>query len=325
MALGSARVLVLRALGLGDLLTAVPALRALLEALPGRRVQVAMPRALAALLELVPGGRGRLEALDARPLEALPAHAAGPELAVNLHGRGPQSHRVILDADPARIVAFGNPAVPEVDGPQWRPREHEVRRWCRLLCESEIPADPRRLEIEAPDRPAPIGAAGATLIHPGSAAPGRRWPVDRWAEVARHEQAAGRRVVVTGTAAERPLAQSLAREARLGDHALLAGKTDILGLAAAVAAADRVACADTGVAHLATALGRPSVVLFGPTPPQEWGPPPERRRHRVLWAGGRGDPHAASTDPGLAAISAASVIGELDELDGAQGAGAGPA
>jgi ADP-heptose:LPS heptosyltransferase len=50
-----------------------------------------------------------------------------------------------------------------------------------------------------------------------------------------------------------------------------------------------VLCADTGVAHLATAFGTPSVVLFGPTPPARWGPPPERTRHRVLWSGGRGD------------------------------------
>ena len=41
----------------------------------------------------------------------------------------------------------------------------------------------------------------------------------------------------------------------------------------------------TGLAHLATAYARPSVVLFGPVPPAEWGPP-QHPRHQVLWAGG---------------------------------------
>nr|WP_249355415.1 glycosyltransferase family 9 protein [Nocardia farcinica] len=42
-------------------------------------------------------------------------------------------------------------------------------------------------------------------------------------------------------------------------------------------------CSDTGVGHLATAFGTPSVVLFGPNPPAWWGPPPQRRRHVALW------------------------------------------
>jgi ADP-heptose:LPS heptosyltransferase len=89
---------------------------------------------------------------------------------------------------------------------------------------------------------------------------------------------------------------------------------DIGALARLVAGAGRVACADTGVAHLATALRVPSVVLFGPTPPAEWGPPPERPSHRVLWAGRRGDPNGAEPDPGLLAIEPAAVSAELAAL-----------
>ena len=75
-------------------------------------------------------------------------------------------------------------------------------------------------------------------------------------------------------------------------------------------------CGDTGVAHLATALGTPSVVLFGPTAPARWGPPRERPIHRVLWAGRSGDPHAAEPDPGLLAIAPQMVIDELATLKG---------
>jgi ADP-heptose:LPS heptosyltransferase len=74
-----------------------------------------------------------------------------------------------------------------------------------------------------------------------------------------------------------------------------------------------VACGDTGVAHLATALGTPSVILFGPTPPGEWGPTPDER-HIVLWAGHRGDPHGDAPDPGLLEIAPADVVVALDAV-----------
>src|SRR5690606_16791225 len=108
----------------------------------------------------------------------------------------------------------------------------------------------------------------------------------------------------TGAPGERALASWVAERAGLGDDAVLAGRTGIAELAAAVASAARVVCGDTGVAHLATALRTPSVVLFGPTSPGLWGPPADRPMHRVLWAGRTGDPHAERTDPGLLEIGA---------------------
>ena len=66
-------------------------------------------------------------------------------------------------------------------------------------------------------------------------------------------------------------------------------------------------CGDTGVAHLATAYRTPSVLLFGPTPPAEWGP---RRRpaHRALERHGRGDPHGTGPDPALLAVTVDEVL-----------------
>lgn len=61
---------------------------------------------------------------------------------------------------------------------------------------------------------------------------------------------------------------------------------------------------------MATAVGTPSVVLFGPTPPSLWGPPP-RPVHRVLWKGTPGDPHAPQPDPGLLRIEVDEVVAAL--------------
>jgi ADP-heptose:LPS heptosyltransferase len=85
-----------------------------------------------------------------------------------------------------------------------------------------------------------------------------------------------------------------------------------------VAVAGRVVCGDTGVAHLATALDVPSVLLFGPTAPREWGPL-DQSRHRVLWSGKRGDANAEDPDAGLLDIRAEQVLDELAALPGPEG------
>ena len=305
-------VLILRALGLGDLLTAFPALRALARAFPHARRVLAAP---ASLTPLALRSGAVDEVLPAAPLAPLDGVRERVDVAVNLHGRGPESHRVLLALTPQRIVAFAHPAIAESAGsPTWRADEHEVARWCRLLGESGSPADPSELDLDVPPGPVPDGANGATVVHPGAAHAARRWPPHRWADVARAEAAAGRSVVITGTREEAPLARAVAGLAGIPSSAVLAGRTDLLGLARVVKAAARVVCGDTGIAHLATAVRTPSVVLFGPTAPDRWGPPPDRTRHRVLWAGTTGAPNAARTDPGLLRITPDVVIAALDEL-----------
>lgn len=310
-------LLVLRALGLGDFLTALPALRALGDALPGHRRVLAMPAALAPLAAVAGVAD---EVLDTRPLAPLGAWPAPPDTAVNLHGRGPESHRVLLATRPRRLLAFHQPEVAETDGaPRWRADEHEVLRWCRLLDAYGIAADPTRLDL-LPDGArlpvaAPAAARGATLIHPGAASPARRWPAARFAAVARAERRAGRRVIVTGGVGEVALAHQVAAAAGLAPTAVHAGPGTVVDLAALVGAAGRVVCGDTGVAHLATALRTPSVVLFGPTPPAVWGPPPGRPWHRTVWAGRAGDPHGDRVDPGLATIGVETVLAALSALE----------
>ena len=202
-------------------------------------------------------------------------------------------------------------------GPPWRAGEHEVARWCRLVQAAGLPADPARLALRPPPGAGDGPLAGATVVHPGAASEARRWPAARFAALARAERCAGRRVVITGSASERGLATAVAAAADLGDDAVLAGRTTLAELAGIVAGAGRVVCGDTGVAHLATAFGTPSVVLFGPTPPTHWGPPATlRARHRVLWTGRPGDPHAGRVDAGLLGISVEMAQAELDALDG---------
>jgi ADP-heptose:LPS heptosyltransferase len=309
---------VLRALGLGDLLVAVPALRALAGAYPDQRRVLAAPGWLAPLLPLIrEQGEPCLHGLaETRGLDGDPGRLPRrPAVAVNLHGSGPESHRLLLATEPRRLIAFRSDAVAETVGlPAWDPDEHEAHRWCRLLGEFGIEADPSALDVERPDVELPGWARGATLLHPGAASASRRWPPERWAAIARHEREDGREVLVSGSRREVGLARRICAEARLDPRHEIAGRTDVLTLAAFVAAAGRIVCGDTGVAHLATALSVPSVLLFGPTSPRLWGPPAERPIHRVLWEGRLGDPHADETDAGLLEIEADDVLAALAEL-----------
>jgi ADP-heptose:LPS heptosyltransferase len=148
-----------------------------------------------------------------------------------------------------------------------------------MLAHHGIAAEPADLALPPPGTTRP----GCVVVHPGAAHPRRRWPADRFAAVARALRGAGEEVVVTGASAEEALADEVRAGAGLPGTAVLAGRTDVLGLAGLVAEARLVICGDTGVAHLATAFGTPSVVLFGPVSPLEWGPPPGRPAHVTLW------------------------------------------
>ncbi len=301
---GGQRVVVLRALGLGDLLTGVPALRALRDAWPRADITLAAPAALAPLAVLSDAVD---RVADTAPLAPLAPALHRADLAVDLHGRGPESTRLLLVTRPRRLIAFRHQDLPATSGlPDWTPHEHEVARWCRLLSACGIPADPdpRRLRLRRPDTRS--RAAGAVIIHPGAASAARRWPAARWAAVARLLGADGLRVVLTGSRAERQLATGIALLARLPASSVLAGETSLAGLAALVADARLVLSGDTGMAHLAAAYERPAVTLAGPVPPSLWGPP-RRPWHAVLWAGRCGDPHAAVPDPGLLELTVPQV------------------
>lgn len=324
-------VLVLRALGLGDGLTGIAALRGLRRAFgPEMSLVLAAPAGIGGWLV----DRGVVDDVLVTPdlddvVESWRAVHDGrrPEVAVDLHGRGPRSHRLLQALRPERLIAWRCPQAGHLDGPVHDEAEHEVRRWCRLVASTTgAGCGPEDLVL-APPVPTALSAAlppGYVVVHPGAASGSRRWPADRFARVVESLAADRPAVVVTGSAGERDLV-----EAVVGSTAgvlPLAGVLDLDGLAAVVAHAGLVVCGDTGVAHLATAYRVPSVLLFGPTPPAGWGPCLDLDRHRVLWHGPdlapgsppgsspgssqgyRGDPHGAVVDPALDRITVAEVL-----------------
>jgi ADP-heptose:LPS heptosyltransferase len=303
-------LLVDRALGLGDLCTAVPAIRALATGHPDHHLVVATPASLEPLARLV-GAHATIPL--AGIMAPMPDEARRPAIAVNLHGRGPQSIERLVALEPDQLVTFRHDAVAASrGGPLWRDDEHEVDRWCRLVASTGVDVDPTDLTIDIPCK----RSNRTVVVHAGAAAPGRRWPADRFAKVVAHLHRRGHRVLLTGSAEERSLTEEIVSAAgpptgRVEPPRSLAGTTDVGGLIRVVAEAALVISNDTGVAHLATSTATRSVVLFGPTDPAKWGPPPGDR-HIAIWHGAVGDPHAGRLDPGLAGISVEEVIAAVD-------------
>ncbi|WP_313822644.1 glycosyltransferase family 9 protein [Citricoccus sp.] len=303
-------VLVLRALGLGDALTGVAALRGVRRRYPDRRLVLAGPAATGRLLRELGIVDEVLQLPGLVPLSPCPPGL----VAVNLHGRGPASHRLLQQARPGRLIGFAAPEAGHA-GPEWWADEHEVDRWCRVV--SEAGGECSRVDLRlrtraaAQDQRRSRTLPGPVLVHPGAASASRRWPVERWRQVTAALAADGHQVLVTGTAAESTLGHAVATGLTgVEDHT---GGHGLSELSAMVRDAALVLSADTGVAHLATGWGVPSVVLFGPVPPARWGPAIDPDLHTVLWhgdpvAGSWGDPHGDTLDALLAEVSVEEVL-----------------
>jgi ADP-heptose:LPS heptosyltransferase len=292
-------VLALRALNLGDLLVAVPALRALRRHWPRHRLQLATSAWLQPIVALIGGIDELVPANGLQPLDGVDS----PDVAVNLHGAGPQSNEILDALRPRLRVGHRGHGW---DGPIWTDGLHERQRWCRMLAAHGIPGDADDLLLRRPA--ASSVAPGAVVIHPGAGYGSRRWPVERYAQVAAKID---RRVVVTGTERERDLALAVG----VSDEDVLAGRLDLAELAALIADAHLVISADTGVAHLSYAYRTPSVVLFGPAPVQQWGPP-AAGPHRCLTVASarRGDPFTDDPDPALLGVTVDQVMAGVAAL-----------
>lgn len=307
------RVLAVRLDALGDVLMTTPALRAVKHSAPRRRMTLWTSPQGAEAARLVP------EIDDILPYEAPWMKAAPPrrDAQVDLHmlGRlrqGKYDAAVIFTSFsqsplPAalmcRLAGIPRRAAHCRENPyqllttwvqETEPHQgirHEVQRQLDLVraigCRAEDERMSLRVGAEARRRVrtrlACIGLDRRRpwcVVHPGATAASRRWPVERFAETVRclvGDHAL--QVVLTGTAAERPLVEALRAQAGVAAWSL-AGELSLEELAALLAAAPVLLCNNTGPAHLAAAVGAPVVCLYALTNPQHT---PWRTAQRVLF------------------------------------------
>lgn len=112
---------------------------------------------------------------------------------------------------------------------------------------------------------------GSVVIHPGSGAAFKCWPIERFIDLARQLNDAGRQVkfVIGEVEAERWSAETLNQLRAVGK---VEQPADAVGLWKIISTASLFIGNDSGPAHLAGMAGVPTVVLFGPTSPDVWKP-----------------------------------------------------
>ena len=282
------KIAVLRGGGLGDLIFALPALDALAEAYPEAEIVLLGTPGHRALLQGRPGPVSRVEVLPYAPGVYAPGGRDDPagtaaflqrmsrerfDLACQLHGGGRYSNPFLLGLGARHTVGTATPdAAPLERTLPYLYYQHEVLRWLETVAlagatstgpEPRVAVSPqerlRGLELVGDSRDA------VAVIHPGATDPRRRWPAERFAQIAVRCARDGLRVVLVGDGDDAHVADEIAEEAArsAGDDVVsLAGRLSFSDLMGVLAVADVFVGNDSGPRHLAHAAGTPTVGIF---------------------------------------------------------------
>ena len=279
-----ARFLVLRGGAIGDFIVTLPALQALRDRWPDAFIEVAGYPHVAELARL--GGLAdTVSSLDRAGVARFFSHQPQFEPAqvswirsfdiifTYLHDPG-EIVRENLKLAGARQVVYGSPIMESA---------HAVDHLLKPLESLAIYIQGESPRLQLPDehrrkaraRLDALGVSKPLMIHPGSGSAGKNWMLDRFIQVARMQESA---LFLLGEA-EDEFARRLAQE--FPDTHVLAN-LPLFDAAAILSECGGYLGNDSGITHLAAALGLPTVAIFGPSRADIWSP--RGRRVRVIEA-----------------------------------------
>lgn len=270
------RILIIRPGGMGDMLVLLPVLKQLTARLPDLEVDLVCETRNMDVLRLA-GLTDHALPYDTRPLRFLGMlRRHDYDLVLDTE----QFHHfsaifAFLSGAPIRIGYKINPrrnplythlADYSVSGPEGRQ--------FAALCEP-LGIDPARCVLEGCLSGVAPGERGRRVaIHAGASTRYKQWPPERFAELAAslRRQRQLEPVLIGGTA-ERNGCERIAAAVRqsVGQSCAIELSDDLAATAAALRRSALFVGTDSGLAHLAVALGRPTVVLFGPSDHRKWG------------------------------------------------------
>ncbi len=274
---------------LGDVIMALPLLRALRQSRPDAEITLLAQPVFAPLL-------ARLGVGDR--IVALPPRGEGYfKFFRELRGEYPDTHILLTNSWRGDYEAklAGAPQRFGMRRPgQWRPwlthawiapgeadeaREHQLQSWLKFFQHFGLEGELDLVPFAWPGELHPALAQPKTgpvlgFICGTENFPEKRWPVERWRELI--AGALGRRLETRfelfGTARDAEITTAVAAGQPAGHVFNHAGKTNLMEFAEALRRCDVVVCNDTGGMHLANALGVPVVAVYGPTNPVRTGP-----------------------------------------------------
>ena len=299
---GVQRIAVLRGGGLGDLLMAVPAMEALKAAYPEAELVLLCAPSLVKLLAGRPSPVSRALPLPPTPGVYDPSSDGGVrpdgnalrewvqdhpiDLGVQLHGGGASSNPFIKSLAPTWTI--GTRAEDAEALTRWIPYrlyQHEVLRWLEVVGLAGAPPvtfEPSVVVTDADRRSArqvlPWPSGPVVGVHPGARDVRRRWPATQFATVVTDCVKGGAHVVVLGTPSEEGLMRDIADQARAelspteADAIAVLCGLDYSGLCGVLARCDVLIGNDSGVRHLAKAVGTPTIGIFLPGNLIHYGP-----------------------------------------------------
>lgn len=229
----------------------------------------------------------------------------------------------------AAAKEFCGPAEPREKPAAWLYRRripvtatHVVKQGCELMSKAtgldlapttiDFPVDREAERIcEAALSTLRPAKSGYALICPTAGWGAKQWPADRFGAVARELCQRGVPTIINAPSPSDPVVAKVV-ESSGGLAKEIAG--DIPQLIELTRRASVVIAGDTGPLHLAAAMRRPVVALFGPTDPARNGP--YGTRARVLRHGAERRDHRRLADPeaGLLEITVDEVVGAAEEL-----------
>jgi len=288
------RILLIRPSALGDVCRSAPALASLRAAFPNARIDWLVRDVFADAVRAHPALTGVVEFPRDRLRRWWTPGGIGPARAwlrslreprydavVDLQGLARSGLFALATRAPVRVGPAGAAefaSLAYTRRVRTNPRAHVVERALEIV--RALGAEPvRDVRLYAPadaPHPAPdLARARTSVLAPTSAWPGKRWPAERFAALARRllDTGAVERVAVVGAAGERgsigPVLDLCRDDPRAVD---LVGRTTVGGLMRAIESAALVVAHDSAAAHLAVGFGRPLVALLGPTDARLAGP-----------------------------------------------------
>jgi len=291
------RILLLRLERIGDLLMALPAIADVRAFAPDAEIDLVVGSWNAALAESI-SAVTRIEPLDAGWLARDPGGAGMPallrhartwrarryDLAVNFEP-DIRSNLLLAAAGAAWTAGYrsgGGGSLLDL-ALDFEPRLHTTDNARRLVSEifGRRPSDGAKTLLRLPDhaqrgaaaRLAAVGSGPIVAIHTSGGRAIKQWEPSRFAAVAATlANAHNARILLTGSAADRPLTD-VVRAAVPPDRLIdVVDNADLLALAALLERVDLLITGDTGPMHLAAAVGTPVVAVFGPSDPVRYAP-----------------------------------------------------
>jgi ADP-heptose:LPS heptosyltransferase len=293
------RVLLLRLERIGDLLMVLDAIRDARAAWPDAEIDLAVGSWNLPLARLIPG-LSRLEIADAPWLARDGSGASVRSLIAQARAWRARRYDVVVNFEPdirSNFLAWLTGAPRRVgywtggggrlltDARPYAPATHVSVNARHLIAHAAGQSPPASAERQASHLTPPPEAATAAEhvlrgrhgpfvgVHASGGRESKQWHLDRFAGVARRLAESRRAtIVLTGSAADRPLVDAVRRELTGLPVVDAAGTLDLPSLAALLARLDLFITGDTGPMHLAAAVGAPIVALFGPSNPLRYGP-----------------------------------------------------